>query len=431
MRNALVNEIRRAFFNQSCMLRNELGGVFRRSFWVRLEVANMQLLRAASIVSLCALGFSAQAEPLPIEVLSAVVKDQKIADAEVQLQRNGMQNIVGRTDAQGKVTLNSDSADDTNGVLIIKKAGYSNLVVKCPCKGATYAVSPVMQNLDGMRVVLTWGKNPADLDSHMVYPGNNIYFDSKKGQDAELDVDDTDSYGPETITLQKKHFGESYVYAVHDYTHMNTPSSKQLSQSGAQVFVYVGQSLVRTYYVPKDRPGNLWTVFRVTDSGDFQDINTFSGVKVDAANVLNEVSPMLNNSVAVTAATVTAAAQNDAKTLNQKGEAAYHAGNLDQAIDMFRQAIDLNNAYGQAYSNLGLAYQKAGNTAESIWANRKAIALATGSTAPTVRASSYYNIARIYEDAGQFADALQQYQLAKEQKANPVYDKAIERVKNR
>ncbi|MBU6958624.1 tetratricopeptide repeat protein [Pseudomonas sp. CVAP len=391
----------------------------------------MRLLRMASIFSLWAAFGSAQAEQLPIEVLSAVVKDQKIADAEVLLQRNGAQNVVGRTNAQGQVSLTADFADDASNLLIIKKPGYSNLVVKCPCKGMTYAVSPVMTNLDGLRVVLTWGATPRDLDSHMIFPGNNIYFGSKQGTDAHLDVDNTTSYGPETITLEKKHFGESYVYAVHDFSNGGNPSSRALSNSQAKVFVYMGQSLVRTYYVPQNRSGNLWTVFRMTGSGDFQDINNFTGSQVDAKNVLNEVSPLLNDSVAVTAVAVSASALSDAKSLNQKGEAAYHAGDLPQAIDFYRQAIELNNGFGQAYSNLGLAYQKAGNTAESIWANRKAIALASGNSAATVRASSYYNIARIYEAANQFPDALRHYQLAKQQKANPVYDKAIERVQNR
>ena len=391
----------------------------------------MGLLRIASAMSLCAVAFSVQAEQLPIEVLSAVVKDQKIADAEVLLQRNGAQNVVGRTNAQGQVTLTSEVADGADNLLIIKKPGYSNLVVKCPCKGMTYAISPVMENLDGLRVVLTWGQSPSDLDSHMIFPGNNIYFNSKTGTDAELDVDDTDSYGPETITLQKKHYGESYVYAVHDFSNRTNTGSTALSESQAKVFVYMGQSLVRTYYVPTNRTGNLWTVFRMTGSGDFQDINTFTGVLVEAKDVLNEVKPLLNDSVAVDAVVVSSAVQGDAKKLNLKGEAAYQAGNLDQAIDYFRQAIELDNSFGKAYGNLGLAYQKAGNTAESIWANRKAIALASGATAATVRAGSYYNIARIYEAAGQFADALRHYQLAKEQKANPVYDKAIERVQNR
>ena len=391
----------------------------------------MRLFRVTSIFSLWALAFSVTAQQLPVEVLSAVVKDQKIADAEVLVQRNGAQSVVGRTNAQGQVTLTTDFADDPSNLLIIKKPGYSNLVVKCPCSGMTYAISPVMQNLDGLRVVLTWGANPSDLDSHMIFPGNNIYFRNQQGEDAHLDVDDIDGYGPETITLEKKHYGESYVYAVHDYSNQGRPASRQLSASQAKVFVYMGQSLVRTYYVPQDRSGNLWTVFRMTGNGDFQDINTLSGVTVDAQDVLNEVSPLLDDKVEVAAVAVSSSAQADAKTLNRKGEEAYHAGNLQQAIDFYRQAIELNNGYGQAYSNLGLAYQKAGNTAESIWANRKAIALASGNSAATVRASSYYNIARIYEAAGQFADALRHYQLAKQQKANPVYDKAIERVQNR
>ena len=391
----------------------------------------MRLFRVTSIFSLWALAFSVTAQQLPVEVLSAVVKDQKIADAEVLVQRNGAQSVVGRTNAQGQVTLTTDFADDPSNLLIIKKPGYSNLVVKCPCSGMTYAISPVMQNLDGLRVVLTWGANPSDLDSHMIFPGNNIYFRNQQGDDAHLDVDDVDSYGPETITLEKKHYGESYVYAVHDYSNQGRPASRQLSASQAKVFVYMGQSLVRTYYVPQDRSGNLWTVFRMTGNGDFQDINTLSGVTVDAQDVLNEVSPLLDDKVEVAAVAVSSSAQADAKSLNRKGEEAYHAGNLQQAIDFYRQAIELNNGYGQAYSNLGLAYQKAGNTAESIWANRKAIALASGNSAATVRASSYYNIARIYEAAGQFADALRHYQLAKQQKANPVYDKAIERVQNR
>ncbi len=374
----------------------------------------------------------AQAEQLPIEVLSAVVKDQKIEGAEVLVQKNGAQTASGKTNAQGQVTLDSAFADDADSLLIIKKPGYSNLVAKCPCKGMTYAVSPVMQDLDGMRIVLSWGETPADLDSHIAFPGNHIYFDAKEGTDADLDVDDTDSFGPETITLHKKRFGESYVYAVHDFTNINNPSSKALSASQAKVFVYVGQSLVRTYYVPKDQRGNLWKVFRLSGNGDFQDINTLEGSKAEDANyVLGDIEPLLGNGQDVAAQAVTQAAQGDAKALNKQGEAAYHDGKLDQAIDLYRQAIELNANFGQAYSNLGLAYQKAGRTAEAIWANRKAIALASGASAATVRASSYYNIARIYEEAEQFDDALRHYHLAKEQKANPVYDKAIQRVQDR
>ncbi len=138
---------------------------------------------------------SAQAEQLSIDVLSAVVKDQRIADAEVLVQKNGAQTAVGRTDGNGRVNLSTSFADDGASLLIVKKSGYSNLVAKCPCKGMTYAISPVMASLDGLRVVLSWGAAPRDLDSHIAYPNNHIHFRSTgKVGGYPLDVDDTDSY---------------------------------------------------------------------------------------------------------------------------------------------------------------------------------------------------------------------------------------------
>lgn len=391
----------------------------------------MPFIRLCFAFALCASSSLSQAEQIPIEVLSAVVKDQKIAGADVLLQRDGSRSVVGRTDTQGRVNLTTDFVDDASNLLIIKKTGFSNLVVKCPCKGMTYAVSPTMDNLDGLRVVLTWGKTPLDLDAHMVFPRNNIFFGINKGDDAYLDVDDINSYGPETITLTKKHLGKSYVYAVHDYSNQRAPESQKLSDSQAKVFVYVGESLIRTYYVPKNHTGNLWTVFRITDSGDVQDINRMDAVTVAPRNVLNEIVPLLDERASINAVAVSTQSQSEAKALNAEGENAYRAGNISQAIELYRHAIELDDAYGQAYSNLGLAYQKAGNTAESIWANRKAIALARGQSATTVRASSYYNIARIYEAAGQFSDALRHYQFASQQTSNPVYDKAIERMQKK
>ncbi|MFZ5957932.1 hypothetical protein ACOXVJ_10505 [Pseudomonas knackmussii] len=385
------------------------------------------LIRALSASLLLTQSVFALAESPSVEILSAVVKDQRIAGADVLIQRNGEHSALANTDAQGRAVLPGTYPDDGNSLLIIRKPGYSNLVVRCPCRGMTYAISPVMQNLDGIRVVLSWGEIPQDLDSHLSFPGNHVYFDHKVGADTNLDVDDVNSYGPETITLSKKHFGESYVYSVHDYSNSQRPSSMGLSNSHAKVFVYVGQSLVRTYYVPRNQAGNLWTVFRLTKNGEFEDINRLSGTQMQAGQIDEQTASYLSDA-SVEAAPVSVAAMDEAKRLNRQGEEAYHAGELDDAIELYRQSIDADAVYGQAYSNLGLAYQKVGRTAESIWANRKAIALASGPSAATVRASSYYNIGRIYEAAGQRTDALRNYQLAKSQKANSVYDKAIRRV---
>lgn len=392
----------------------------------------MKKLDCLALALAVAFPSAAFADDVPVQILSATVKDKRIAGATVILQKNGAQSVTATTDAQGQAKLNTAYADGEDSLLIVKMPGYSNLVAKCPCKGMTYAISPVMKNLDGLRVVLNWGATPADLDSHIAFPGRHIYWESKTGPagtDANLDVDDTDSYGPETITIEKKHAGEAYVYAVHDFTNADQPQSSALSRSGAKVMVYVGQSLVRSYYVPKNAPGNLWSVFRITGDGEFQDINTVTGGRTSPAAVLGSVNNYLDAKTQIAMRQVSSGDEAEAKRLNQAGEKAYHAGQLDDAIELYRQAIDLSPNYGQAYSNLGLAHQKAGHTAEAIWANRKAIALASGPTAPTVRASSHFNIARIYEAAGQYQDALQQYEAARRAKANPVYDKAIERVK--
>lgn len=385
----------------------------------------------SAAIALMGVSTASYAASVNIDVLSATIKDKHIDGATVTLQRNGTQSITGNTNASGQAILTSSFPDDRDSLLIIKKDGYSNLVVKCPCAGMTYAVSPVMTNLDGMRVVLTWGSSPADLDSHLMFPGGHIYFSNKNGQDANLDVDDTDSYGPETVTITKKHFGDTYTYAVQDYSNKGNPSRAQLSASSAKVFVYVGSSLVRSYSVPVGKPGNIWTVFKLNPNGEFEDINTMSGEDFSSVSLeVKDLPTVLADSGNTVAPVVQVGGNTElAKKYNREGEAVYKDGQLEQAIELFQQAVDADSSYGQAFSNLGLVYQKDGKIAEAIWANRKAISLASGSNAATTRANSYYNIAKIYENAQQYADALQHYQLANEQRSKPVYEAAIARVK--
>nr|WP_050594778.1 tetratricopeptide repeat protein [Escherichia coli] len=359
----------------------------------------------------------AYAADVSIDILSATVKDKRIEGASVTLQRNGAQSVSGITNTSGSISLGTSFADNKDALLIVKKEGYSNLVVKCPCAGMTYAISPVMTNLDGMRVVLSWGEKPFDLDSHLIFPGGHIYFDSKEGTDANLDVDDTDSYGPETVTISKKHFGESYIYAVQDYSNKGLPNSNYLSASKAKVFVYVGSSLVRSYSVPAGKRGNIWTVFKLNPNGEFEDINSvtsanFNGTTLDVRDLATVIMPATDSSAPASPAMQNSGDTQLARKYNREGEAVYKTGQLEQAIQLFQQATELDGNYGQAFSNLGLAYQKNGNIAEAIWANRKAISLASGVNAATTRANSYYNIAKIYETSGQNAEALQHYQLA-------------------
>ena len=378
------------------------------------------------------------ADQISIIVLDATVKDKRISGASVLLQQTGEQTVSAATDENGEAVFNSSKAENAETLLIIKKEGFSDLVVKCPCDGLTYALSPAMKNLDGLRIVLTWGENTIDLDSHLIYADSHIFFGSKVGVRAWLDVDDTDSFGPETITIEKKIYGTNYTYAVHNFSYRVT-NNTTLADSGAKVFVYVGRSLMKTYSVPSDERGTIWTVFRINNDGNFEDINRITFVPVsDEAEDIDELARELGREIkqalkSQQTPTASGAVVNTqwAQSLNKQGETAYHAGLLEKSIEYYSAAISFDETYAQAYSNLGLSYQKLDLAAECIWANRKAISYASGIDAKTIRASSFYNIARLYEQNGEFAEALRYYKLAKSEKQNTVYDTAIKRVNSK
>ncbi|MCY1663598.1 tetratricopeptide repeat protein [Chryseobacterium sp. SL1] len=360
-------------------------------------------------------------------VLSAVVKDKVIPNAQIIFQKNGETSETVNTDASGKAVIPPQFVDANNEItLIIKKEGYSTLVTKGPFGGLTYALSPVMEDLDGMRIVLSWGKSPSDLDSHLSYPNNHICYYHKEGTNANLDVDDTDSFGPETITIEKRSQNQKYIYAVHDYSDKNRVDNDNLSNiSNAKVYVYIGNTLIKSYDVPKRKKGTVWVVFMIDESGNIIDINNFEnsasweGVRSLLSNYRSSSTP--SNSI-------TESYRQTALDINKQGENFYHSGRIEQAVNYYQQALEYNPFDGQIYSNLGLAFSKIGRNAEAIWANREAIKFATDNT---VKANSYYNIAKIYENSGQYSDALYYYGLAKENKENPVYDKAILRVKSK
>lgn len=367
---------------------------------------------------------AASEPPVTVTVLSAVVKDQRIAGAEVTLQKNGSASVTSASSSTGVASVSPGFSDKEPGVLlIVKKPGYSTLVARCPCQGMTYALSPVMQQLDGLRVVLSWGASPMDLDLHAVFPDNHVFFRSKEGVNANLDVDDIDGFGPETITIRARG-AHPYLFAVHDYSHFDKTTAA-LAESSAKVFVYVGQTLLRRYEVPRAGLGTLWEVFALDENGELIDLNRI--VKTDP-----DPRPELWRALSANHTREYAVRPGDvgleAARLNAEGERAYHAGQLEESVWFYQQALELEPNHGQAWSNLGLSFRKLNRTAEALWANRKSIALANGPDANTVRASSHYNIARIYEAAGQFAEALAQYELANRERPMKVYEDARRRV---
>ena len=124
-------------------------------------------------------------------------------------------------------------------------------------------------NVDGMRIVLTWGSTPSDLDSHLTYGGYHCYHGNKSPLNATLDKDDTTAYGPETITITK--MGDyTYNYYVYNYSGNGTMYASQ-----ACVKIYFGDSNspAYTFYAPTGS-GRYWEVFSYNAStGEFTILN--------------------------------------------------------------------------------------------------------------------------------------------------------------
>ncbi|MCR5501714.1 MAG: InlB B-repeat-containing protein [Lachnospiraceae bacterium] len=138
---------------------------------------------------------------------------------------------------------------------------------------------------DQIRIVLTWGETPRDLDSHLfgpsgdgsgrfhtAYYSKNYYYNNKKY--ADLDLDDVTSYGPETTTIYHRSSGDSYSFYVHDYSNRGSSSSNAMGNSGATVKLYVGPVLTKTWQITPGAAGTVWHVFDYdAGSGEITSVN--------------------------------------------------------------------------------------------------------------------------------------------------------------
>lgn len=94
---------------------------------------------------------------------------------------------------------------------------------------------------------------------------------------ANLDVDDVTSYGPETTTIYVRNTNKKYSFFIHDFTNRSSTSSTALSSSGAQVQIFIGNELKRTFNVPAGKEGTVWHVFDYDAAGEtITPVNKFS-----------------------------------------------------------------------------------------------------------------------------------------------------------
>jgi len=125
----------------------------------------------------------------------------------------------------------------------------------------------------GLRVVLTWGATPKDIDLYVQDPaGNRIYWNNKAVGPVKLDVDDRNANGPETITIDESAKGIHKIY-VRNYS-----KEDKLGNSKGVVTLNIGESQAESIEIPSaDHPADqfVWNVaeYDATD-GQIKVINT-------------------------------------------------------------------------------------------------------------------------------------------------------------
>lgn len=188
-----------------------------------------------------------------------------VSDAKITIE--GLGNFT--SDLRGKVLF--DKQKDGKYVFQFHKNGYVSATYEFEVIEETlffnrYSVCPITE-LGALRIVLDWDKSPADLDLHLVKTGSYhiSYHNSITTVDgsAQLDRDDQDGYGPETITINKTDNNAIYTCYVCDFTHSKKNHSRSLSGSKAIVRVYNNNVLTDTFYIPRDVTGNKWSVFQI------------------------------------------------------------------------------------------------------------------------------------------------------------------------
>ena len=186
------------------------------------------------------------------------------------------------TDAQGVASF----AGLPQGIFSISavSANYSTAsqtaILQCTAPSrVTMALSPAVATQGGLasgqfRMILTWGENPRDIDSHLTGPTADgtsrwhVYYSAKQAGDmCALDVDDTTSFGPETVTCPPTGNTATslrpgvYRYSVHHYS-----GTSNIGASGANVRLEFSNGQTYSFTPPAATyagTSDVWTVFEV------------------------------------------------------------------------------------------------------------------------------------------------------------------------
>ncbi len=175
------------------------------------------------------------------------------------------------TDNVGQVTF----PQQPNGILkvIFQKNGFISAIYRIEIAYETIQrnrlmVSPLLED-NHYRFVLSWDKLPEDLDAHFTekksfhisYRYSRVLNDGT----GQLERDDMDGYGPESINVSLIDLESEYLFYVTKYLSKKNPSTYPLYNSKATVWVYGNNRLLNVFQIPTSNKGDTWNVFKIVN----------------------------------------------------------------------------------------------------------------------------------------------------------------------
>jgi hypothetical protein len=198
-------------------------------------------------------------------------------------------SVCATTAANGQYTLSGVAAGSRT--LRLTRSGHAQLDVPLTVmagRRATLRSAMVPLPATGeLRIVLSWGATPVDLDSYLWVPQGSGTYRVEPGQRGSLNRfpfavlvrEDNDGYGPEHVYVNRVQAGRS-TFAVFNWSAYERPNSPPLAGSGAVVEVYDSDGRRARFVAPASGTGKWWTVFHyVGASRTLTAVNTLSNVR--------------------------------------------------------------------------------------------------------------------------------------------------------
>ncbi|MCR5419718.1 MAG: carboxypeptidase-like regulatory domain-containing protein [Lachnospiraceae bacterium] len=203
-----------------------------------------------------------------------------IADASIRL-RSGLNceegDVVASSvlDATGAAMFTIQSGNYTAEV---SKGGYENsffnvYVTANRLTTVGYAVKDVPD--DETQIILAWDTTPLDLDARLITAGGvNVL----RGQQ-----DSVGSLTTETISV-KLDDGNFYRYYVSDYSDFmgGDANSANMTLSGARVYIYTNEGLIRSFSVPMGHLGVVWEAFDIRNGKIIPVNHYYNAIETDS-----------------------------------------------------------------------------------------------------------------------------------------------------